>query len=284
MNRTVLKGCGIGCGVVALLFLVLVGGGAWFAREMGREYKIVQETEDALVGAHGGLADWSPPAGLLPEPERVAVFADVRAGTGEWRRQLEADIARFAAERDRGGIAGFWHTVRAGSDLGLTYARFWTARNRVLMDQGMGPAEYAWLYGQVYYAWLGHDPGAGADNLKFEPGQGGAVRVEFEAGRHDPVQDQRERMHDLLAPVVSLAEPGSGGGLGADELAAEAERLDLDPTRVPWQDGLPEALAAVFAPHREVLAAAWSEQANPLELMFDLQRWADEQEQAQKDR
>lgn len=278
MNRTVIKGCGIGCGVVALLFLVLVGGGAWFAREMGREYKIVQQTEQALVAEQGGLADWTPPPGLLPAPDRVAVFASVRGRSGEWRGLLEADIARFAAQREQGGLGGFWNTIRAGSDLGLTYARFWAARNRILLDEGMGPAEYSWLYGLAYYAWLGRDPAAGASNLKFE--RGGGLKVEVAAGAHDPEHEARVRMHDLLAPVVGAAVPGPAGGLGADELAAEADRLDLDPTRVPWQDGLPGPLAEVFAPHREVLEAAWSAAANPLELMFNLEQWADEQERA----
>lgn len=282
MNRTVVKGCGIGCGVVALLFLLLAGGGAWFAREMGREYKVVQQTEQALVADLGGLADWSPPPGLVPAPERVAVFATVRARTGEWRAQLGTDIDRFSAQRERGGPVGFWHAIRAGSDLGLTYARFWTERNRVLHAEGMGPAEYAWLYGLAYYAWLGHDPGAGASNLRFE--RGGGLQVEVQTDREDPAVRARARMHDLLAPALAAAVAGEGGGVTAAELAAERERLELDPRRVPWQDGLPEPLAAAFVPHRAVLESAWSEATNPLELMFDLERWTEEQEQEQEQR
>ncbi|HPF70529.1 MAG TPA: hypothetical protein PLQ13_07675, partial [Candidatus Krumholzibacteria bacterium] len=85
MNKTLMKGCGIGCGVVALLMLVLVGGGAWFAREMGREYKAVQESEKALVEAEGDLAAWAPPAGLVPTADRLALFLTIREANAEWR-------------------------------------------------------------------------------------------------------------------------------------------------------------------------------------------------------
>jgi hypothetical protein len=49
--------------------------------------------------------------------------------------------------------------------------------------------------------------------------------------------------------------------------------MALDPLRVPWQDGLPEVLAAAFAPHRGDLAAAWDEAVNPGELLFDVGNW-----------
>ena len=281
MNKTLMKGCGIGCGVVALLFMVLVGGGAWFARQMGQEYKVVQETETALVEAEGGLDAWTPAAGLVPAPERVAVFVAVRTRTGEWRAKLDAGINEFAAERARGGgIGGLWRSMRSGSDLGLMYAGFWSARNRILLEEGMGPAEYSWLYGLVYYGWLGEDPGAGAG--AFEVRQSSGLQVEVKVGGHDPAHDARVRAHDLLAPMLAAAEPGDEAAVTAAELAAEIERLALDPTRVPWQDGLPAGLTAAFAPHRAALEAAWSAAVNPLELMFNLEDWADEQEAARK--
>lgn len=281
MNKTLMKGCGIGCGVVALLFLVLVGGGAWFARQMGQEYKVVQQTETALVEAQGGLDAWTPAPGLVPTPERVAAFVAVRERTGEWRAKLDTGITDFAAERARGGgVGGLWRSMRSGSDLGLMYAGFWSARNRILLEEGMGPAEYSWLYGLVYYGWLGLDAGAGAG--PFDVQQGSGLRVKVTVGEQDPAREARLRAHDLLAPMLAGAEPGDPDAVTAAELAAEIERLAMDSARVPWQDGLPEVLAAAFAPQRAALEAAWSEPVNPLELMFNLEDWADEQEQARK--
>ncbi len=173
MNSKVMKGCGIGCGVVAVLFLALVGGGAWFARQMGREYKTVEQTEQALFLAQGGLEAWTPPPGLVPPAGRLEIFAAARDSTAEWRGKLAGDIARFQAEHEQGrGVGKVWRSVRAGSDLGLTYARYWTARNRALTNLGMGPAEYAWYFDLVYYADLGHDPGAGAGTFDIKRSEG----------------------------------------------------------------------------------------------------------------
>ena len=281
MNRTMVKGCGIGCGVVALLFLVLVGGGAWFARQMGQEYKVVEKTEAELIEAHGGLIDWTPPPGLVPPADRVEAFAAVRAATGEWRARLDTDIARFVTERETGGGVGkLWRMMRSGSDLGLTYARFWTARNRALLDAGMGPAEYAWLYGLFYYARQGYDPAAGAGRLDVQ--RTGGFEVTIEAGEPDPGTAARRRAHDLLAPMVAAAAPDTAG-VTAAELAAERAALASDPERVPWQDGLPIPVAAAFTPVAPRLDAAWSEAVNPLELMFDLEAWAQEQQEKQEE-
>jgi hypothetical protein len=267
MNKTLMKGCGIGCGVVALLILMLVGGGAWFAREMGREYKTVQETEESLFAAEGDLQAWSPPAGLVPGGERLAVFLAVRADLAEWRTQLETDMDRFRQERERGGLLGTWNSIRSGSDMGLTFARFWGARNRALVEQGMGPAEYAWLYGLAYYAHLGRDPGAGAQPFDISGGSGVQVKVGQES--ETPPEAARRRAHDLLAAVLERAE-GADAGVGAADVADENRRLAADPRRVPWQDGLPAPLEAAFAPHAAALEATWSEAVNPLELMFQL--------------
>ncbi len=267
MNKTLMKGCGIGCGVVALLILMLVGGGAWFAREMGREYKTVQESEKALFAAEGALDAWLPPAGVVPGADRLGVFLAVRADLAEWRAQLETDMDRFRQERERGGPLGLWNSIRSGSDMGLTFARFWGARNRALVEQGMGPAEYAWLYGLAYYAYLGRDPGAGAQPFDMSGGTG--VQVKVGDDREAPPEAARRRAHDLLAAVFDRAE-GAADGVAAVELEDESRRLAADPHRVPWQDGLPAPLEAAFTPHAAALEAAWSETVNPLELMFQL--------------
>jgi hypothetical protein len=273
MNRNLKLGLGIGCGVVALLFLLLLGGGVWFARNMGREYKVVQASEEALIEAHGDFAAWTPPAGLVPAPERVAAFASVRTRLGEWGDLLATGARGFATARQEGrGVTGLWRQMRAGSDLGLLYAGFWSARNRILLEEDMGPGEYAWFYALVYYAWLGQDPGAGADSV--EVLDGGGVRVTIDTGGEaDAAARARRRLHALLVPALERAEAGGGAGVSAQALADERERLAVDPLRVPWQDGLPEVLAAAFAPHRGELAAAWREEVNPVELIFDVGNW-----------
>ena len=49
--------------------------------------------------------------------------------------------------------------------------------------------------------------------------------------------------------------------------AAELATLTEDPERFPWQDGLPEHMAAALRPYRERLQATYSPQANVFELL-----------------
>ena len=55
-------------------------------------------------------------------------------------------------------------------------------------------------------------------------------------------------------------------------LAAEVRALQDDPSRIPWQDGLPPEIAAALLPFREALDLVYCGSTPPLELMINEKR------------
>jgi hypothetical protein len=264
--------------VLVLVFIMLAGGGLWYARQMESEFAVVRESEEALLAAYGSPLDWSP-ATLVPDSLRIARFVEVRQALAEWRTRLAAHTTAMSAiEQGEGNPLGkVIRSIRAGSELATIYAGFWTARNEALLAAEMGAGEYIWLFHLAYHAWLGHDPGVGSDQGAWYIGAGddGEATAELAVGEVDEERVderqrqarrlQRERVLPLLEGAALL---DAAAGAWRD---AELDRLAADPGRVPWQTELPPAMGAAFIPFGDVLAAAWDPLANPVELLFEVE-------------
>jgi len=150
-------GLGIGCGVMLLFVVGILGVGTWYAGRINQEYKEVTDSEKALLAATEGDSGFRPPPGGIPGPERIEVFLAVREDLDSWRRTMATASGQFADDQDRqrtGGLMDLVKLLNTGSDLMPTYAGFWTARNETLLAHEMGPGEYAYIYRLVYQTWL----------------------------------------------------------------------------------------------------------------------------------
>ena len=271
LGRRTKLGLGIGCGAVALIFLLVIGGGIFFARQMADQYRGVHDSEADLLAATGEVVAWRAPLRGVPTTERLDAFLAVRTDLSEWRTRLTGAVETFLASRRAGGSGPFhwWRLFRAGSDLAPVYAGFWTARNEALLARRMNPAEYIYLYVLAYYADLGRPPDDG-----YQQAAGGETSAAPEGAA---VERQRmlAELRDVLLPILTTMPflnpetPEPGDGLTAAEVGRELERLARAPERLPWQDGLPPALAPAFAPYRQRLAPLYSPLINPVELLFE---------------
>ena len=276
INRKLKLGCGAGCGVLLLAFLILLGGFIYFTKDMGRQYKAVRELEEQLAAA-GGPSD-SLPEGYLGRPTaaRLEDFVTVRQRTQEWRDKTASTFTELlATDAEAEGLAETLRVLRATRDLAPVYAGFWTSRNQALLDLDMGMAEYIYLYHLSYFAWLGMDPADGAgDAARFMEGMGaqGVGAAERDADRHLWARREVQRlMLPLLEQLARRAQAGESAEelMWAERLRAEVHALQDDPERLPFADGLPAELVEVFAPYREALAATYNATVNPVELIFE---------------
>lgn len=192
MNQRVKKTTAIGCAVLGVALLALAGAATWYAREIGHDYKALRKSEKALIDTLGEPASFVPPSDQRVRAEDVQAFVAVRRAGAEWRQLVIRDLEDFAKARGRRGVAGVWKTFAAGNDLAQGFAGFWQNRNEALLAQGVGPGKYAWLYGLIYYGWLGHDPDAG--------------RIDDEAMPHGSVPPGMARwraVHDAGGPSAA---------------------------------------------------------------------------------
>ncbi len=165
MNKGTKKGCLWGCGLVTLILVAIAGAGTWYAANMTKDFNQVKASEEALVAAVASQGTYKMDLVHPPAPERIEAFLEVRRGLEEWALNLERSVAEFKAARDEdtGGPWGFFKSLRAGTELAPVYAGFWQKRNELLLEQQMGPEEYAFLYRLIFQTWLGHDPQDGEE-------------------------------------------------------------------------------------------------------------------------
>ncbi len=188
--------------------VILMGAATWYAREINREYKVVQRTEDALLAATGG-SPFVPPSDLSLRPERLDAFLAVRDSLSAQRFELVAQATEFARQKNhlqKRGLKEFLSLLDSGSELAPVYAAYWIQRNRALLAQGMGPQEYIWLYSVVYYEWLEKDPADGRD----EAATGAPIRAEISgvlsAATIDLLAPRRLRLEATYSPVINPVE------------------------------------------------------------------------------
>ncbi len=272
MNETtskVLAGCGIGC-LLAMIALLGLGwmGYRWTKTAVESAEGTVQsqvELEERL----GSIRNYTPPLDGAVPTERLETFLSVRESMAPEREALAAAVADFAPAVGEGGTIGGLHAAKAAMRMAPRVLEFVSERNKVLLDAEMGLGEYTWIYWLTCHGWLGHPPGESTlhDILEEQSGAGSNVRMDIHGW--DAEEMKRELRRDVTAMVRNLhealeAEPEPGEL--SEIVAAELARIDDDPYRVPWQDGLPEALTIGLEPYRGRLEASYSPATNPFEL------------------
>lgn len=263
-----LMGCGLGCGALALLGLLLavipIIKGVQMARTFEQVRIAMDEASDdaglALVGADGAI-----------HPERIEAFLAVRDDVAEERNGL-AKRLEILTRAERGEMTAWQALGLAGTVFGFPgdMIEFLAQRNEALLESEMALGEYFYLYAMAYYVWLDHLPEDGPPTVILGDGDDDWTESRKRAHRRERVlQVIHRHVLPLLRRQLSTPEGGSAnGGLGAwrEQLAAEIEALDADPYRLPWADGLPPALERSFLPFRERLDRSYSEICNPVEM------------------
>jgi len=202
------KGCGVGCLVLFSAVVVLMGAATWYAREINRDYKVVQKTEEDLLAATGDGA-FAPPPDLALRSDRLEAFLAVRDSLAAQRFELVAQATEFARERNRGrdrGLREFLRLLDSGSELAPVYAAYWTQRNRSLLAHRMGPDEYIWLYSVIYYEWLQKDATDGREGAAAAPPVRAEINDALPAVTLDLLAPHRLRLEANYSPVINPVE------------------------------------------------------------------------------
>jgi hypothetical protein len=258
-----LKGCGLGCGIVSLLAAGACVAGMMYFKSLFRGVSAAEASREKLVASLGEIGAYvPPPSGAIPGP-RLSIFLTVRESLKEAPARLEASIARIPSDEEFQGQDNVVGKVLEGLGAVRTLidqvGAYLEARDHELLRQEMGIGEYVYIYGLVYYSWLGHDPEDGPEIVRHVGGEDGrAVRLRY----------RRYFLPVLQAQLASLDEQPR---LSVDDgwrstLAREIRRFEDDPGRVMWQDGLPAPIRESLEPFRARLETTYSRTTNCFEL------------------
>ncbi len=266
----VLAGCGVGC----LLFTVALAGLGWmgyrWAKTAAEVVEAAELAERELEAKYGLVREFTPPAdGRIPT-DRMDVFLSVRESLKPQRVDLAEAVAALAPTDGEGGTVGGLRAAKAGINMAPRTLEFARARNEVLLEAGMGPGEYAWIYWLTYHAWLGHPVGESLlhDIMEVRSESHGSVQMHFDG--MDAERVTRRFRRDVVSMLRNLDEAlteESAGTELAELVAAELAAIETDPERFPWEDGLPETFAVGLEPYRDRLEETYSPATNPFELL-----------------
>ncbi len=265
-------GCAMGCGLLVVIIGVVGVGGVFFVRDIVQRVEETESAGDALEARFGSITDFRPAADGHLDPLRIQAFLDARALMEPSRAKMEEGLGRLAAAEEK-GLAGSGESVLGllSSGVGLLPGifEFSAARSRALMDAGIGPGEYLYIYNLAFYAFLDYSAADGPPFTLVSDSGGQHGRDDPRAVREDRLVSLRRRLNQRLLPMLRNQLTDAGTSAVADDwqamLAAEVEAMENSPHRLPWQDGLPEFMSDSLEPFRDRLAASYSELCNPLE-------------------
>ncbi len=270
----VLTGCGIGCLLVVILGVGLGLMGYRWAREAVEAVEETERIQEELNARYGPIREFRPSASPGVPADRLEVFLAIREALSEHRDNLTLAVEGIAPSGGEGGVVTGFRAARAGMSMAPGILEFSRARNQALLDHDMGLGEYTWIYWYTYTAWLGHP----ADDsllheIMIERNQDDhGVEIRMDGGLEPERLTWRMR-RDITAMLRNLIDDLDGQSEPSpirDAIAGEVAALEADPSRVPWQDGLPEGFDVGLELHRVSLEASYSRATNPFELIeFD---------------
>jgi hypothetical protein len=275
-TRKWLLGCAVPFVAIVIIVLALIFGAGWLLRDAVREFETADITIEEVNARFGPAAQFrAEPSGTIAA-ERIEAFLAVRDAAAPARAELERSLVALSGKAEGKAHSGGWFgTTRAVIQLLKQIAGYLQAWNGAQLDGEVGFGEYYYLYTLAFYSLLDHSPADGPpfkmvnDNgyvfETVESADGPAVR----AYRDDLT---RRSLNRLLLPVLrgqlEAQAPDAGDEAALQwqaALSAEVAAMEADPHRLPWQQGLPEQIAASLEPYRQQLEASYSEMVNALE-------------------
>jgi len=277
-----LIGCGIGCGVVILIVVILLASGYFFIKNIVDEFEDTEAMTEVLTERFGKISDFCPdPTGTI-RPERLEAFLSARETFAPVRERISKNLETLSKKKDVDDIeVGKPKSVLTMMRLGLGIipqtAEFIKTRNEALLEAEMGLGEYYWIYVVAYYSWLEKSPEDGPGFQIVGPNE------EENFGywdREDSEEMRRERMlrrlNRMLLPMLHnrLEKLNAEGGAENEEewrqmLEMEVVAMEQDKERLLWQDGLPEVIEASLRSYRNQLEASYNPMTNLLEMVID---------------
>lgn len=278
-----LVGCGIGCGAIILIAIVLGITGFMFFKNIVNEFKDTEEMMNVLTERYGKISDYCPnPDGSI-SADRLEAFLKVRDTFSESRKELEASMQALqdrttGTEVEVRKPRNVFQMVKLGFGLVPQIAEFMKSRNQALLDAEMGMGEYYYIYVIAYFSWLGNLPEDGPDFQINESGEESSRWGELD---RDQVREERRdlllrRLHRMMLPMLhnQLEKLVSGEVYEAQaewktSLEAEIQAMEEDRFRLPWEDGLPVQTKASLEPFRSQLEQSYNAMTNPMELTWE---------------
>lgn len=274
-----LIGCGIGCGLFILLIAAIGGGVFFMVKDVVKEGKSIDASNEAMVEAFGSPEEFTPALdGSIP-PERMDIFLAVRDSIASERAEMAATLSMLDDKNEDQNPVGKLTKIKAGLKLVPAVINFLGQRNQQLLDAGMGDGEYTYIYTLAFFDYLGKDvadgPGFQMSNDSGE--EDGGINMKIES-KKDKAKVRRKRERQLRRYLHGLQQSFLENQLTALKsstdpdldlmamLEEESEAMAASSRRLLWEDGLPAEISDSLAGYRARLEKSYVPIMNAIEV------------------
>jgi hypothetical protein len=276
-----LIGCGIGCGAVIIIGIILIVGGVFFIKNMVTSFEESEDILRELTEKYGEIEEYCPsPSGSIA-PDRMEAFLKTRELIQPEIKELEQTFDLLSDEQEQKRAekkesSGVFKKIKTGIGLIPKIAEFLKKRNQALLEVKMGIGEYYYIYTIAYYSWLDKSITDGVPihiNRENE--------FDYHYGEEEESQEIRRdlavrRLNKMLLPMLKnqyerlkkTADREISENWRSD-LKEEIEAMEKDRYRLVWQDGLPEVIESSLKPYKDRLESSYSSSLNNLELLLE---------------
>jgi hypothetical protein len=252
----------IGCGVAALLCVLLLIGGTWmianWARSKFPDTKRIETMQDDLKQRFGERDAFVPAATL--DPARLEVFLGIRDSLVALGGEVSADITdltrigKEAEAKNRGLIERIitgTNAARGGLGVATRALDYTLRRGQALLAADMGEGEYGWWFALSYFSYLEWNPTT-ADTVR------GGEHVRTDTNPRETWSIMRDTFIAQLRNLETALAAQASRSAAETELL-EVVRREIAETagggRFPLAGRLPGAWRAVLEPrHARIVA------------------------------
>jgi hypothetical protein len=260
---------GPGCWITILVVLVVIIAAAILLYQPIRRSK---QLEQSLNDRFGDAAQFLPAANGSISPRRMEAFLRVREKVfvhcADFQ-ELFDDLVRTGIMDQNDNTSKNVPTRESLSGIkklfgfGPALLRFVDTRNQALWEEEMGIGEYEYIYCLAYLENLRR-----VDESRF-----GGIDEAYvgERAREELVEILGNQLDALMAGDIESADSGLAASRVDDDLASSLREqiaaLRSGDQLLPWEDGLPPALAASITPYADRLSQYYCDGIAKLELM-----------------
>jgi len=276
-----LMGCGIGCGAVVLIGIILVVGGVVFVRNMVNSFEESEDILKELTEKYGKINEYCPSSSGAIAAERMEAFLKTREIIKPEIQELEHTIDILSKEyeekqTEKKGSAGVLKKIRTGIGLIPKIAEFLKKRNQALLDVEMGIGEYYYIYSLAYYCWLDKPIIDGVPININKNNEFDFQHWEYEESEEIRRDLSVRELHKIILPMLKnqyeklMQNPDKEISENwRRALEKEIKDMEANRYRLVWRDGMPEVIVNSLRPYKDRLEASYSSILNNIELLME---------------
>ena len=253
-----LKQTAVGCGV---LMVIAIAMPFVLGVMMMGPFKRAVDDRRIIEEQFGPQEAYVPPASGVPSADRIEVFLGIRRTFSEPcadLTQAEKQMRKMETLDDQEEIDRMevmkeaFSLTKSMMGVGPVLGHFYEIRNQNLLEARMGLGEFTYIFAVAY-----------SERLLDEP-EGEQLFGPTATNRR-----VRKALLSMLESQLELQKSESGEEPDIETLEAEIAAMQADDRRIPWQDGIPQAITDALAPYRAELDELYCPALAPLELMIN---------------